>query len=187
MIMDISNTIIADSTQINAADLAGPVTVTITEVSAGNAEQPVNLHVKEFPGKAFRPCKTVRRVLVRAWGKDASEYVGRSMTIYNDERVKWGGQQVGGVRVSALSHIDGPLSVPTTEARGKVAVIKVQPLRETNPKPTQARTIAPDQIEACTDEAQLREWWKASDDATKALITERAQILRHEAEAPHEL
>ena len=61
-------------------------------------------------------------------------------------------------------------------------------LTETAPPPAQsAPVVTPDQIEACTDEAQLREWWKASGDATKALITERVQILRHEAEAPHEL
>lgn len=184
--MDISDTIIADSTQINAADLAEPVTVTITNVSKGNSEQPVNLHVAEFPGKAFRPCKTVRRILVKAWGKDASVYVGRRMTIYNDDRVRWGGQQVGGVRVSALSHIDGPLMIPVTVARGKTAVTEIQPLSgpedHTGPLRTTApsvTSVTPEEIEACASVEKLREWWQTAPDM-RGLISERVKLLEHE-------
>ena len=55
--------------------------------------------------------------------------------------------------------------------------------KRTRPDNFWQRTIPADQIDACTNEAQLREWWKASDDATKAIINERVQILRHEAGA----
>jgi hypothetical protein len=127
--MDISDTIIANSEQINADDLlGGPVTATITGVEKGTAEQPVFIHLAEFPGRTFRPAKSVRRVLVAGWGAEASAYVGRRLTIYNDQTVKWAGQEIGGVRVSALSHIDKPMTVALTVSRGKRTPITIQPL-----------------------------------------------------------
>lgn len=127
--MDISDTIVANSEQINADDLlGGPVTATVTGVEKGTAEQPVFIHLAEFPGRTFRPAKSVRRVLVAGWGPEASAYVGRRLTIYNDPTVRWAGQEIGGVRVSALSHIDKPLTVALTVSRGKKAPVTVQPL-----------------------------------------------------------
>lgn len=127
--MDISATIEADSTQVNADDLTGsPRTVTITGVNKGTADQPVNIELAEFPGRAYRPCKSMRRVLVLAWGKDASAYVGRRMTLFNDQSVKWGGQEVGGVRIKALSHIPQRITVALTVTRGKRAPYVVDPL-----------------------------------------------------------
>jgi hypothetical protein len=127
--MDISDTIVANSEQINADDLlGGPVTATITGVEKGTADQPVFIHLAEFPGRTFRPAKSVRRVLVAGWGAEASAYVGRRLTIYNDQTVKWAGQEIGGVRVSALSHIDKPMTVALTVSRGKRTPITIQPL-----------------------------------------------------------
>ncbi len=127
--MDISSTIEADSTQVNADDLTGsPRTVTITGVSKGSADQPVNIELAEFPGRSYRPCKSMRRVLVLAWGSDASAYVGRRMTLFNDQSVKWGGQEVGGVRIKALSHIQHRITVALTVTRGKRAPYVVEPL-----------------------------------------------------------
>ena len=74
--MDLTDTIVPDSTQINADDLiASPITVTIESVSAGNAEQPVNINTIETPGRAYRPSKSMRRVLVAAWGTSAGYLV----------------------------------------------------------------------------------------------------------------
>ena len=129
--MDMLKTIEADSTQVNADDLTEePRIVTITGVSKGNAEQPVNFELAEFPGRAYRPCKSMRRVIVQAWGPDASVYVGRRLAIYNDRRVQWGGQAVGGVRIKAMSHIEKRLTLPLTVSRGKRAPYVVEPLRE---------------------------------------------------------
>ena len=129
--MDISETIAPRSDQTNAEDfLSGPRTVTITGVSKGSAEQPVNIELAEFPGRPFRPSKTVRRILVNAWGPDANTYTGRRMTLYRDPAVKFGGMDVGGIRVSHLSHIDKPLSVALTVSRGKRQSYTVQPLAD---------------------------------------------------------
>ena len=117
--MDISETIVPKSDQLNAEDLlTGPRTFTVEKVTKGSAEQPVDIHLVEFPGRPFRPSKTVRRILVNAWGPEASAYVGRRLTLYRDPAVKFGGMDVGGIRVSHLSGIDKPLTVALTVSRG---------------------------------------------------------------------
>lgn len=128
---DILATIQADSTQINADDLAQQITVTVTGLSKGTAEQPINIELAEFPGRVYRPCKSMRRVLVQAWGADATTYIGRRITLFNDPTVKWGGAAVGGVRIAALSHIDKPLTIALTVTRGRRAPFIVQPLNGT--------------------------------------------------------
>jgi hypothetical protein len=129
MSMDISSTIEADSTQVNADDLIGaPRTVTITGVNKGAADQPVNIELAEFPGRSYRPCKSMRRVLVLAWGSDASAYVGRRLTLFNDPSVKWGGQSVGGIRIASMSHIQSRITVSLTMSRGKRLPFTVDPL-----------------------------------------------------------
>lgn len=127
--MDITATLEAKSNQLNTDDLiAGPRTITITKVSAGSAEQPVAVSFDGDGGKAWYPCKSMRRVLVAAWGADASQYVGRRVTLFRDPGVTYGGIQVGGIRVSHLSGLDGPLSIALTVTRQKRSPYKVQPL-----------------------------------------------------------
>ena len=137
--MDISQTTAPKSDQQNFDDyLSGPKTVTVSEVKAGNAEQPVEIHLVEFPGRPFKPSKTVRRILVAAWGAEASAYAGRRMTLYGDPTVRFGGAVVGGIRVSHLSHIDKRLSLNLTTTRGKRAPYVVEPLNGEAPAPTPA-------------------------------------------------
>lgn len=130
--MDLTNTIVPKSDQLNSDDLiAGPRTFTVTEVRVkSTTEQPVDIHLAESPGKPFRPSKTVLRVLVTAWGKEGDEYVGRRMTLYRDAEVKWAGQEVGGIRVSALSHITKQIKLALTETRGKKVTHIVKPLAD---------------------------------------------------------
>ena len=69
--MDITESLAANSAQQNYDEyLAGPKTVTVAEVTRGTVEQPVNVELVEFPGKPFKPAKSVRRVLAAAWGTD---------------------------------------------------------------------------------------------------------------------
>ena len=128
--LDIADTIAPRSDQLNAEDLlAGPQVVTITEARVPGGEQPVELVTDVFgPKRPFKPSKTVRRILVAAWGKHASEYVGRRMMLYRDPTITFGGQAVGGIRVSAMSHIDKPVTVALTVTRGRRAPHTVEPL-----------------------------------------------------------
>lgn len=127
--MDITSTTTPDSTQVNAEDLlTGPRVVTITGVRAGTSEQPVNIDLAEFPGRAYRPSKTMRRVLVALWGPEASAYVGRRLRIYRDPDVRFGKDVVGGIKIAAMSHIDKPVTVALTVTRGRRAPHTVEPL-----------------------------------------------------------
>ena len=135
--MDISSTLAPKSNQLNSDDLiAGPRTITITNVVAGNAEQPVAVHYDGDQGKPWYPSKGMRRVLVAAWGPDASQYIGRGVTLFRNPEVTYGGIQVGGIQVSHLSGLDGPLSIALTMNRQKRTPYKVQPL--TTPAPAAA-------------------------------------------------
>ncbi|WP_248005498.1 hypothetical protein [Nocardia farcinica] len=155
--MDLTDSIAPKSDQLNAEDLlSGPRTVTVEGITKGSAEQPVNIHLIEFPGRPFRPSKTVRRILVAAWGAEASAYVGRRMTIYRDPSVRFGGQEVGGIRVSHLSNIDKRLTLALTVTRGKRAPFIVEPLPPGLPVITeaQAQELAT-AIETAADRAAL--------------------------------
>ena len=136
--MDITETVIPKSDQLNADDLiAGPTIVTIAAADVRvSDEQPVKLWTTEFgKGRPWRPCKSMRRVLISAWGADASQYVGRRIELYRDESVKFGGQDVGGIRISRLSHIDRPLRLALTATRGKRVPLLIEPLPDDGPPP----------------------------------------------------
>ena len=138
--MDITATLAPKSDQLNTDDLiAGPRTITIAKVAAGSTEQPVAVSFDGDGGKPWYPCKSMRRVLVAAWGADASQYVGRRVTLFRDPTVTYGGIQVGGIRISHLSELDGPLSIALTVTRQKRAPYKVLPL----PAAAPARAAAP--------------------------------------------
>lgn len=118
-----------NSEQVNAEDfLGGPMEVTITGHRRGTAEQPVFIDLAEFPGRTYRPGKTMRRMMVAAWGPNPANYAGRRMTLYNDPEVRFGKSAVGGIRISHMSHIDGPVTANLMVSRGKRAPFTVQPL-----------------------------------------------------------
>lgn len=176
--MDLSETTAPRSDQLNFDDVAhAPLTVTVAEVRAGTAEQPVEIHLSEYPGRPFKPSKTVRRILVAAWGKDSSLYTFRRMTLFGDASVKFGGATVGGIRVSHLSHLDEPLKLNLTTTRGKRAIFTVLPLEDapTIPEPTEA------QVAASTDQNELREYWQHAGPERRAQITQRVNELKEES------
>lgn len=131
---DMASAIVPKSDQLNADDLiAGPMTITITDVSIrGGQEQPVSIHFEGDNGKPYKSCKSMNRVLVMAWGADAKKYVGRSLTLYRDPEVKWGGMAVGGIRISHMSHLDEPMTMVLTATKGSRKPFKVHPLRQTD-------------------------------------------------------
>lgn len=137
-IRDLRATIVPKSDQLNAEQLlTGPITVRVTDVSvSASGEQPVTIHYEGDEGRPFKPCKTMRKVLILAWGQDGSEWKGKSMTLYNDPAVKFGGQAVGGIRISHLSDIDRDIAVMLTATKGKKTqyTIKAMPKADTSPK-----------------------------------------------------
>ena len=126
---EVRASIIAKSDQLNAVDLVtGPMTVTITGVRRGDKEQPIQVDLQETPGRTFRPCKSVRRILIAAYSDQPKNWIGKQMTLYCDPEVKWGGVKVGGIRVSHLSGLEGPKTFLLTETRGKKAEVTIHPI-----------------------------------------------------------
>ena len=128
-INDLSKTIKPKSDQLNADDMiGGPITVTVQSVSlSGQDDQPIVLQVGNGL-QPYKPCKSMRRLLVFCWGKDGNEWAGRSMTLFNDPSVTWAGQKVGGIRISHISAIDESISIALTATRGKRKPYTVEPL-----------------------------------------------------------
>lgn len=127
--MDITKTVEPRSDQLNYDDVAArDLTITVVEVKQGPPDQPVELHNAEYPGRPYKPGKSMRRVLIAAWGTEASAYVGRRIQLYGDPTIRFGKDAVGGIRIRALSHITEPLTVALTVTRGKRAPFTVQPL-----------------------------------------------------------
>ena len=127
--VDLTQTTIARSDILNADDLVGKsITIKVTKVSLCAGEQPIAIHYENDGGKPFMPCKTVRRLLVHIWGCDGNQYVGRSLTLYRDDSVTFGGMAVGGVRISHASHIDKPVTVALSASKKSKKPFTVKPL-----------------------------------------------------------
>lgn len=161
--LDISKTTEPRSDQQNFDDyIAGPRDVTVVEVKKGSAEQPVELHLAEYPGRPYKPGKSMRRVLVAAWGADASLYVGRRLRLYGDPEVKFGGQAVGGIRISHMSHIPRPARINLTVTRGKREPFEVLPLEVAAPDGWRDDVAGCESVEDLTEFFQMASeagWW----------------------------
>ena len=155
--MDITATLEAKSNQLNTDDLiAGPRTISITMVAAGSSDQPVAVSFDGDQGKPWYPCKSMRRVLVAAWGPDASQYVGRRVTLFRDPSVVYGSIQVGGIRISHLSELEAPLSIALTVTRQKRSPYKVLPLPAAAAPAAPTPPAAPDEDLLAQAEASCR-------------------------------
>lgn len=177
--MNLSQAIIARSDQLNADDLiSGPRTFTIKEVRRGDAEQPVAIVLAEFPDKRpFKPSKTVLRLLAYAWGEETDDWPENPrLTLYRDEKVKWAGQEIGGIRVSHMSHIDKPLKVALAESKGKKSLHVVDPL------PDAAPTSPPVDEGTVARIANLREEWKSAEPERRKVIEAEVEALAAEAD-----
>ena len=129
-ITDLRSTIIPKSDQLNAEQLlTGDMTITVSDVALGSDDQPVIIHYISDDGRPYKPCKTMRKVLIFAWGEDGRKWVGRSMTLYCDQTVKFGGMNVGGIRISHLSDIQRDIAISLTATKGKKAQHTIKVLK----------------------------------------------------------
>tara|TARA_R110000850_G_scaffold200170_2_gene326353 strand:+ start:686 stop:1345 length:660 start_codon:yes stop_codon:yes gene_type:complete len=131
-VTNLRDTIIPKSDQMNADDLVSTVITTkVIGVSRGNEESPLIVHCENDGGRPFKPCKTMRKLLIVAWGENGNDWIGRSMTLYCDASVKYAGKSVGGIRISHLSHITKRVEVNLTATRGKKQLYTVNILQPT--------------------------------------------------------
>lgn len=130
MTNDMSAIIQPKSDQLNADSLLdAPRTINITKVTVTpTVEQPCTVHYEGEDGRPYKPCKSMARVMVLVWGGDSKAYVGKSMTLYHDPEVKWGGMKVGGIRISHMSDMKSNAPLMLTVTRGKKAPYSVKPM-----------------------------------------------------------
>jgi hypothetical protein len=164
------------SDQWNADDfIGGPRTFTIAGVKPGSAEQKYDIELVEGQGRVWRPPLTVLRLLLGAWGDEASVWNGRRVTLYRDESIRFGSDAVGGIRVSHMSDLpDGkPFEIKVTTSRGKRGKVRVEPLPDAPAAPTEA------DVNATDDRTQLRAWWNTHPNLRPA-IEARVNALEQE-------
>jgi hypothetical protein len=165
--VNLTESIAPRSDQVNADDLVGgPVTYTIREVRQGAAEQPFDFMLVETD-RAYRPSKTMRRLIVAAWGPDTKDYGGRRLTLYREPSIMFGGQKVGGIRISHMSHIPKRIEEKFQTTRGKRETFTVDPLADAPPPDLNAARIA-----------ELKEEWYAADADRRAQIEAEVDSLR---------
>ena len=130
------------SDQWNADDfLGGARTFTIAGVKEGTAEQKYDIAL-EGETRAWRPPLGMLRVLMDAWGDESNVWVGRRVTLYRDQTVRFGKEVPGGIRISHLSHIPKVMNFKVTTSRGKRETYTVQPLPDA-PAPQQTADAEP--------------------------------------------
>lgn len=130
-IENLRDTIAPKSDQLNADDLINTSKViTVTAVKRGaTKEQPISIEYEDMDGRPYKPCKSMRRVLIAAWGENGTEWVGRAMKLYCDPEVKFGGVKIGGIRISHLSDIEKSMKVMLSTSRGKRAELDIQKMK----------------------------------------------------------
>jgi len=129
---DISHTLIAKSDQLNAADLARPVVITVRSVRVVDEEQPVCIDYGENR-PAWKPCKGMRRLLAQVWGTDTDTWIGHRVELFNDNGATWAGKAVGGIRVSAISGIDRGMSYNMRTSKKSHTMYKIAPMEKAQP------------------------------------------------------
>ena len=192
---DLSKTIAPKSDQLNADDLIGrTMTIKVTGVSKmKEPEQPIAISFEGDNGKPYKPGKSMRRVLVNAWGADGNAYVGRRMTLYRDDKVQFGGEQVGGIRISHLSDIRSAITMALTATRASRKPFTVKPLpQDANAPNASAAAVDPvdvDRLKTMGEEASdrgtetLRTFWAGISLAMKTAIGGTAQLEKWKTRA----
>jgi len=168
------------SDQLDNIDLlSGPRDFTITGVTKGPDDQPLNIALAEFP-RPWRPGLTMRRMLAAIWGPEASVYVGRRIRLYRDPEVSFGNDKTGGTRLSHASHLDKRVTMSLQKSKGRFAAYTVEPLPDVKPSAKLANnSTAPnaDDVAASTDIDALRGMYSASGPEIQALILARVAEL----------
>ena len=143
---DIRAAIQPRSDQLNYEDfLSGPAVLTIerTEDYRDEKGQPrVAIHMVEYPGRPFKASKTNVKLLAIAWGEDDTDWPGRRVQLSADPTVTYGGKAVGGICVTALSHLPQRFTAKLSVARGKKKDFPVEILPDMPPIPDDVQTLA---------------------------------------------
>jgi len=176
------------SDQLNADDLiSGPRTLVFTSgrIVKDGRDIKLVLNYQGDNGKPWKPCKTMGRAMVMAWGLTddnfAERIAGKAVRAYRDPEVKFGDQgAVGGIRISHMSHIDKAVTVKLTVSQGKKSNFVFQPLPGVVEQAEDAqRKWADGFVSSCKnapDSAQLEQYISKQAKWLKILANERPEL-----------
>lgn len=190
--MNLSETIIPKSDQLNADDLiSGAIIIKVTAIKIVERDgaKAFDVYYEGDNGKPYKPCKSMRRVIISAWGKDGTKFIGRLMTLYRDDTVTWAGIAVGGIRISHLSHIEKDLTLPLTVSRTSRKPYTVKRLEVSAPEPEKKPLLTPDHkrwndavaalANGKTTIEAMRAKWEVSDDVA-AKLSEASEAIKQQ-------
>lgn len=171
---DMHATVIPKSDQTNYDDIPNGMTRTIkiTKVSGKSGDQPICINYENDNGKPYYPCKSMRRVLIHNWGGNGNDYVGRSLTLYGDPDVKFGGLAVGGIRISHMSHISKEVTLALTATKASRKPFTVKPMVVAEPHIDHALEIMKRNARdnAINGTENLQKWWTTLPKETQAKL-----------------
>lgn len=185
--IDISKTIEAKSDHLASDDLiGGSKTIKITRVSVVSGDRPVIIEYVGGEGKSYLPCKTMRRVMASAWGLDGAYWVGQSLTLYRDNSVKFGGKEVGGIRISHMTGIDKFLKLSVSASRGSKVTLQIEPINSKAQQTTAPRFKPLDIVNQTQEQAPERPLADIVDDIANCKTSDDLNAL-YKANAGHSM
>lgn len=125
------------------------VTSTDLENDKGAMEQKVTVKYKAADGEGeIVWCKTNAALTAAALGtRDYEQWIGKVITIFHDPSVRFGGKNVGGVRVFGAPTMTKPLTVEIKMPRRKKPdIYKLVPTGKTAPKAADPEPEMPGEI-----------------------------------------
>lgn len=171
----------ARSDQWNAEDFIGSDRVfTVEKVTEGKATQPFDIYLAG-ESKVWRPPKTVRALLIAAWGDESDVWTGRQVQLYYDPEVVYGGKKVGGVRVRAMSHIERPVRMMLQKRRGEKVEHVIDVLK---PQSAPTPAVTDEQIVNAATVEELRSLWAGADEMQQTAIKARVAALTAPTDEP---
>lgn len=171
--MDMTESLAPRSDQMNSEDLlTGDRVLTIKEIRSGSADQPFDFFFEEFP-RPWRPSKTMRRLMAIAWNStNSDDYIGKRIQLFRDPSIRFGGMEVGGIRIRAMSGLGKPTvkaSLTSTRGKKETHIVKLLPDNAPTSKPISEENVA--------RLAELRAEWKTADPERKKEIEAEVKAL----------
>lgn len=157
--IDMSKYTAPKTDQLNSDDLVGKtITIKITKITGKEGEQPISIFFEGDNGKPYKPCKSMIRILRHIWGDNGNLYVGRQLTLYRDPEVKFGGLEVGGIRISHASHISQKMTTALTASKANKRPFTVLPLQAAADDPELATLKPAGEAASAKGVAGYTEW-----------------------------
>lgn len=126
---DITFAMEAKSDQLNAADIIGADRVIrIRDVIVKKTDQPITIYFDDDNNRPWKPCKGMIRIIAECWGVKSEEWIGKSIKIFRNPDVIYGGEKVGGIQIRAIEGLEKPTAFTVALNRKKRIKLTISPL-----------------------------------------------------------